>query len=316
MKIEYIAFDSFGVKSSCIRVVTKDVSVVVDPGVAIETGSFPVSLAERLLLVTKYEKKIKKACKKSDVLVITHYHYDHYLPDAKSIYKDKILLIKDPNKKINRSQKERSRNFLENIGKLPAEIKVVDGKEIKFGKTKIKFSKPVWHGKAGTPLGYVLIVTIDDGKERLVFSSDLNGVYLKTQARYIIQEKPSILILDGAPTYLLGYVMSFRNLEKCVKNTIKILENTNCRKYIIDHHLLRDYRYKELYYEAFKKAKELKKTLCTAAEESGKKPKVITAYNKKGPTKWKKWENLTWEKFKEIEIHARNVALRKRKKRK
>ncbi len=56
MEIEYIAFDSFGIKSSCIRVVSEGISIVVDPGIATETDSFPIPFAERVLVTSSTTK--------------------------------------------------------------------------------------------------------------------------------------------------------------------------------------------------------------------------------------------------------------------
>lgn len=312
MKISYIAFDSDGVKSMCTYIETRDVKICLDPGIAIETNSFPVPLVKRIALVAMYKERIKHACKKSDVVIITHYHYDHFTPDDISLYKGKILLIKDSRKNINKSQKKRAKDFLRSLRRYPKKVEKADGKSFKFGKTKIKFSKALWHGMEGTGLGFVVMVTIDDGKERLVFSSDLNGIYIKKYVDLIVKEKPDILITDGFPSYLLGYVVSFENLKKAIINNINLLKKTDAKLYIIDHHLLRDYRYKEIYCEVYKAAKELKKKVMTAAEVKGEKPMVIRGYEKYGATKWKKWEDMSWKRFKEIEKHAKIVA-KKRK---
>ncbi len=310
MKIDYIAFDSFGVKSSCLRIVTKDVKITIDPGIALETGSFPLKEREKIFLKRKYSEKIKTSCKTSDIIVITHYHYDHYLPRL-DFYENKILLIKDPKKNINKSQKNRAKNLLDIIKGKIKRLEIADGKTFKFGKTKIKFSKAVWHGPRGTALGKVIMLTIDDGKQRVLYSSDVDGPYLSQYIDYILKEKPNVIILDGAPTYLLGYIMSFSNLEKCVRNTIKLIEKTSKKtKIILDHHLLRDYRYRELYYEVYKKAKELKKRVNTAAEELGKEPMCLSGLKKNGPTKWKKWENCSFQKFKEMENQIKEAKLK------
>ncbi len=314
MKIDYVAFDSFGVKSSCVRVNTKDVSIVVDPGIAYETGSFPLPLIQKAFLDAKYTRAIKKSCQSSDVVVITHYHYDHHLPRL-DFYKDKILLIKDTERNINRSQKGRAAELLAIVKGKVKRLAIADGKTFKFGKTKIRFSKALWHGLRGTALGKVIMVTVDDGKQKLLHSSDIDGPYIPEYIDLILKEKPDIIILDGAPTYLLGYIMSFRNLEICIRNLIKLIEKSKPNaKIILDHHLLRDYRYREVYYEAYKRAKELKKTVHTAAEELGKKPAVLEGYAKHGPTRWKSWQPYTFKKLKEIEKHAKDVARTKGKK--
>jgi len=310
MKVEFVAFDSFGVKSSCTFVQTADIKICIDPGIAWETGSFPLPFAQKALLDAKYTKAIKSACKKSDAIIITHYHYDHHLPRL-DFYKGKNLFIKDPKKNINKEQARRAQELLA-ITKNKATITIADGKTFKFKKTKIKFSKAVWHGVKGTKLGKVIMATIDDGKKKLLFSSDVDGPYTKENTNLIIKEKPDILILDGHPTYLLGYIASFAFLKQVIKNTIKILEKTRCELYILDHHLLRDYRYKELYYEVYKRAKELNKKVMTAAEFLHKKPKVIEGYERYGPTRWKSWQPLTFKRLDEIIAHAKAVAKKKK----
>ena len=303
MKIEFVAFDSLGVKSMCTQVKIGNISILIDPGVAIETDSFPLPLIKRIFLKEKYKRRIRNFCKNSDIIIITHYHWDHHIPEG-SIYKGKVLLIKDPKKNINKSQAGRANYFLKLIKNKAKKIEIADGKHFKFDNIKIKFSKALWHGARRTKLGKVLMVSIIEEK-KILYTSDLDGPYLEEYADMIIKENPDILILDAFPSYLLGFIASYKNLKKAIKNTIKILENTNCELYIMDHHLLRDYRYREIYYEVYKKAEELGKNVKTASEEIGKEPMVIKAYKKYGPTRWKKWDKLTFKKIDEMIKHAK-----------
>ena len=293
MELSYVAFDSFGVKSSCIKIKTPDVTITIDPGIAIETDSFPLPFYKRAALVVYYKRKILEACKSSDVIAITHYHYDHHIPE-KPFYKDKLLLIKHPTSFINKSQRDRAAYFLDVVKNHAKEIKIADSKLFVFGNTEVKFSKPLWHGPKGTKLGYVLMVSVSYKKEKILFTSDLNGIYIADYVDLIASEKPSIIIMDGFPSYLLGYLASYENLKKAISNNIKLLEKTNAKLYVIDHHLLRDYRYREIYYEVYKAAKEMKKNVLTAAEVLNKVPAVIEAYKKYGPTRWEHWQEFTF----------------------
>jgi len=291
LKVEYIAFDSFGVKAMCTRVETKDAVITLDPGISGEAKSFPLPPEEKSRLEKKYLKKIKQSCASSDVLVVTHYHYDHHLPERnENMYGGKTLLIKDPEKKINYSQKKRSRNFREAVAGLPTSIDIVDGRSFTFGGTTLKFTKPLFHGAHGTKLGYVVGVRIDDGKESLFYGSDLNGVLTNRQVETILANDADTLILDGPPTYLLGYVFSRRNLIKSIQNLNHVIEKTKAKKIILDHHLLRDYRYLDLLDPVFRRAREVGVVVHTAAEDQGKKPMVLEAFERYGPTKWKRWE--------------------------
>ena len=290
MNLECIAFDSLGVKSSCFMVEAAGHKILVDPGIAGEVDSFPSSSRERAALVRKYERNIRLACKQAEVIAITHYHYDHYIPDKK-MYEGKTLLVKDPLKRINRSQAGRAKDFLDMIGD-DADVKIADGRSFKFGGSEISFSPPVWHGAYKTNLGYVLMASIRQGNEKVLYSSDVNGVYLSEQADLIIKERPDILLLDGPPTYLLGYIMSYYNLAKCVLNICRIMRKAKPGLVFMDHHLLRDYRYPDLMHECYRLAEKLGVNLTTVAEHLGKKPKVLEGYAKNGPTKWKRWKRF------------------------
>ena len=291
MNVICVAFDSFGVKSSCVRVETGDVAVVIDPGIAVEAGSFPLPWREKVWLREEYEYSIRRACSESDVIVLTHYHFDHHIPDQ-GMYEGKTLLIKDPKENINKSQRGRAKRLLE---ALDADVRIADGESFRFGETKIEFSKPVWHGVRGTNLGYVLMVKVQDEEKSVLHTSDVDGPTLRETTDLIIRENPDILILDGPPAYLLGFIMAYYNLAKSVLNVCEILEGTNVELTILDHHLVRDYRYPDLLCEVYKRAKKLNKKVCTAAELLGKKTKVLEGYAKHGPTKWKNWNKFKKE---------------------
>ncbi|MFO7872490.1 MAG: MBL fold metallo-hydrolase [Candidatus Undinarchaeales archaeon] len=306
MEIKYVAFDSLGVKSSCVFVETEDIKICIDPGVAIETGSFPLPEEVREEKVAEYKEKIAEACKKADIIIISHYHYDHHLV-IPEWYEGKTLLVKDPENKINKSQRKRSSKLLDKIN--AKEIKIADSEKFKFGKTEIKFSKPLAHGLKGTKLGYVLMTKISEGEYKMLHTSDLDGPSEEEHADIIIKENPSLLILDGAPTYLLGFIHSYYNLCRAVLNLRRIIRESDIEKIILDHHALRDYRYKDFYYLAFQEAEKQGVELQSAAEEIGLEPAVIEGYKKYGSTKWKNWRKLTEEKMKKILKNAKENDL-------
>lgn len=310
MDIEFVAFDSFGIKSACVQVKTADSTITIDPGISGEEASFPLSYAERAILWTRYLNAIKRSCRNSDTIIITHYHYDHHIPNS-ALYQKKLLLIKDPARNINKSQAGRAAYLLSIIKDKVKDIKSADGKTFQIGKTKISFSRPLWHGAARTKLGKVLMVTIKEGSECFLYTSDIDGPYIKSYVNLIAKERPDTIVLDGFPSYLLGFIASFANLKVALKNTIRLLKMTDCENYIIDHHLLRDYRYREIYYEVYKKAAELDKNVLTAAEAVGKKPKVLEGFEKHGPTRWRSWKPFTFEMLNKIIKKARAKARKK-----
>ncbi|MEW6329676.1 MAG: MBL fold metallo-hydrolase, partial [Candidatus Micrarchaeota archaeon] len=79
MKITPLAFDSLGTRSMCTFIETKDVNILIDPGVALAPSRYglpPHSLElERL---AEHWRTIKEHARSADIMIITHYHYDHH----------------------------------------------------------------------------------------------------------------------------------------------------------------------------------------------------------------------------------------------
>lgn len=279
MNINYIAHDSFGVKSLCTKVHTDQV-ITIDPGISAEAKGFPLPEEIKQKLYEDYKEKIKEATKESNIVIITHYHYDHHtLERDKRLYGNKILLIKDPQNYINKSQTKRADLFLKETKGLPKDVIIADGRSFKFGDTELNFTEPMWHGKEGTPLGYIIGVTIKYKKEKLLFASDVCGPVLKTQTDWIIAQNADISIIDGPPSYILGFMFSYENFNKSIVNLKKIIEKAR-GKIILDHHLMRDYKYPELLSSVYETAKKDKKVVLSAAEDMGEEPMVLSAYKK------------------------------------
>ena len=114
-------FDSMGSKSSSTYIETKDVRIFIDPGLSALQPGFPIPESWKSSYNMMGYRAIQSLASKADIIIVTHYHYDHfedpYSPylDARKIYGDKLILIKDPNIYINRSQHERARIFLEHM---------------------------------------------------------------------------------------------------------------------------------------------------------------------------------------------------------
>ncbi|MEM4347848.1 MAG: MBL fold metallo-hydrolase [Candidatus Altiarchaeota archaeon] len=278
MRIFPIAFDSLGVRSMATFIET-DKKIFIDSGAAL--GPLRYGLPPHKLEIQKLaevEEKIEKFAKISEIFTISHYHYDHYSPYA-DFYKNKILLIKNPKEKINFSQKERARDFLQRIN-AKATIEFSDNKEFTFGKTKINFSEPCFHGQENSRLGYVIMCSIEYGRKKVVHASDVQGPQVKKTTEWIINENPDILIISGYPTIFIGWRFSLAGLNESNKNLIEILEKTKVKKVILEHHLLRDINYREKISDVFKRAEELKKKILTAAEFLGRENEFLEAKRK------------------------------------
>jgi len=116
-----------GTRSMATFIETKNISIFIDPGVAL--GPSRYGLPPHPLEINKLNedwKEIVKYAEKAEVIIVTHYHYDHHSPwENLNIYKDKIVLIKHPKNKINISQKGRASFFLEAIKKFTKKYRLL-----------------------------------------------------------------------------------------------------------------------------------------------------------------------------------------------
>lgn len=285
MKIIPLAADSFGTRSMACFVSTKDVNILIDPSVSLGPLRYNKPPHPReIKRMSQHWNSIKKFAKKANILVITHYHYDHHNPEYPEMYKGKIVLLKHPLQNINKSQKKRAAYFLGQIKGLTKQLEYSDGNSFKFGKTRIAFSKGTFHG-TNNKLGYVTEVLIDGGK-RFVHTSDVEGPAVKKQVDFILKSNPHTLYLDGPLSYMLGFRYSQANLNASVRNLIKVFSKTRIKTLIVDHHFLRDLRWKERFEKVFKAAEKKKIKVMTAAEYAGKKVEMLEAER-----------NVLWKKY-------------------
>jgi len=279
IEVEPIAFDSMGTRSMATLVRTGDLTVLIDPGVSLAPIRYglpphPIEV-ERM---EEHHDAIVRAAREADVLVVTHYHYDHHMPDEPEIFEGKIALIKHPREKINMSQRRRAAYFLGVLEGFPRQIEEADGREFRFGQTRIRFSQPVYHG-TNPRLGYVIEVCIEHGGDKFVFTSDVEGPSLEDQVGFILEEKPDLVFLDGPMTYMLGYRYSAKSLQASVENMIKMLE-AGVQTLIVDHHFLRDLAYRERIGPVYEAARDHGARVITAAEFAGKPIEMLEAHRK------------------------------------
>jgi len=275
MKIMPIASDSLGVRSMATYIETKDCRILIDPSAALGPKRYGLPPHNKELeALYKTKEKISEIAEKCDILTISHYHYDHYDPDE-GFYKGKKVFAKDISSNINKSQKQRGTDFKEVVENL-CDLICCDDSKHKIGDTELVFSPPFFHGPENVRLGYVIMTTVDDGKKRILHASDVQGPVTKNATKYIIDQKPDLLIMDGPPSIFLGWKFSLQNLQDASDNLVKIIETLDCN-IILDHHLLRDIKYKEVFSEPYKKGSTRVKTF---AEYLGKENNTLEAHRK------------------------------------
>ncbi len=140
IEVKPVWSDSMGAKSMCVKVETSDTSMIIDPAAAVMQKSFPMKTEKKYALLDKARKAVERAAEDAEHVFVSHYHYDHhFLPgtsgiDFTSVFSDKEIWVKDPNRWINPSQWERSRKFLQ-------AILAVNGSEKELDEFKIEPSE-------------------------------------------------------------------------------------------------------------------------------------------------------------------------------
>ena len=96
MKIIPLAFDSFSTRSMATYVETSSCNIIIDPGISIAPSRYglPPHPIELKRLGSDW-KKIKGFAKKADVFCLTHYHYDHHVPDEQTISKAIFSIVRE-----------------------------------------------------------------------------------------------------------------------------------------------------------------------------------------------------------------------------
>ncbi|MFP4118511.1 MAG: MBL fold metallo-hydrolase [Candidatus Woesearchaeota archaeon] len=278
MEIIPLAADSIGTRSMACLVRTDDATILIDPGAALGPKRYnkqPHPKEEAQLEADL--KSIRQAAAEADVLIISHYHYDHYIPDDASVYEDKALLIKHPTENINKSQQKRAKEFLDLVSDKPKELYYADGKVFTYGKTNVTISPAVFHG-ASSKLGYVVETLVDDGTRRFLHGSDIQGPVHDDQAQFILDNKPHVAYFDGPLSYMLGFRYSHENLNSSIENLKRIASLEMLETLIIDHHFLRDKRWKEHLAGVFETAQQHKTKILTVAEFLGKENLMLEAH--------------------------------------
>ena len=312
IRVRPLAFESLGVRSMSTLVQTPDISLLIDPGVALGPRRPMFPHPREYAARNESRARIVEAASKSDILFVSHYHHDHYTPNymemvwlgstpdiAESIYKDKIILAKDVRDSINFSQRRRGWVFRKSVEKYAKDFLTVDNKTLEYGGTKMRFSSPVYHGEEDSELGWVLMLSIASNDERLVYASDVQGPMSNETVKVILAEKPDLLILGGPPLYLKDFKVSEDSISMGLENIARLTSELSVT--ILDHHLLRSSDWRRSLRKAFKAAKRSGNILITAAEFLGAKNLLLESirqklYDEYPPTKeFIRWTRLSKE---------------------
>jgi predicted metallo-beta-lactamase superfamily hydrolase len=275
-----LAAESLGVRSMCTYVETPDFKVLIDAGASLGFRFRLLPHPREYEALVKCREKIVECAGKVEVVTISHYHFDHVTPTytdytwnfsslevARQIYGGKIVLAKDFRSDVNASQRRRGWIFRKTVEDSVEGFKVADGEAFTFGETKLKFSKPVFHGEVDTPLGWVLMLTVEHGDDMVMHASDVQGPISDETLKAILKVKPRLVYVGGPPLYLADFRVKRSVVNHGLQNIAKLVEDIDT--VIIDHHLLRAEGWRESLQPVFKVAEEKGHEIMTAAEFLG-----------------------------------------------
>jgi predicted metallo-beta-lactamase superfamily hydrolase len=315
IKVTPLAAESFGVRSMCTLVETRDVKVLLDAGVSLCPSRFglpphPIEFKT----IDRLRRRIAEAADKAEVVTISHYHFDHHTPSfedwlvnwteanetARQIYQGKKVLMKNPKEKINASQRQRAWLFQKTGGKYAKTLETADGKTFAFGKdTLLSFSEPVSHGPDDSMLGWVVMTIVEYEGERFMFAPDVQGPMSTHTLELIKAAKPQVIMIGGPPFYLGSFKVDEAQLQLGLKNLVSVVETVPLT--IFEHHALRDEQWQRRTKQVYDAALKAGHTVMTAAEFAGEKNTFLESkrkqlYLENPPSKeFEKWmrEDLT-----------------------
>lgn len=276
LKINLVSFDSMGVRGMATVVETSEGLLFIDPGSALAPRRYGLPPhQEEINELNRKLDTIYKYMEETSIVIITHYHRDHYLyrKGEEQFYRGKLVLAKNPSTAINYSQRVRGYVLFKKMGveNLAKEVVYADGMEMSLGNIRLYFSNPLPHGECNTRLGWVLSVLIDDGDKKLLFASDTQGLLCKESLAFVRSFNWDYLVISGPPTYLSSEL----DFAKLFGNLLLALRDLDERKYVIlDHHLLRDRNY-NVFYERIRR--ETRARVLTAAEYMNQPIRLLEA---------------------------------------
>jgi len=241
MKVIPLAAESLGVRSMATYVEVGRTGILIDPGATLAPARFGLPPAEaEWEALRRANDRISAYAARASVVFVSHYHEDHFRSDPTS-YAGRLVLAKDPRRMVGGQQARRAEALWKALDG-QARVESADSTQHREMGLELYVSPPLPHGVDGTPFGSVVALTIVDPaeRERFVFASDLQGPASAVSAAYVIQQRPTLLYLSGAPSYL-ERELGRDPIERSIDHLLRVVETTGCRV-IMDHHALRDAR--------------------------------------------------------------------------
>jgi hypothetical protein len=244
MKVVPLGAESLGVRSMATYAEVAGRGILIDPGATLAPSRFGLPPAdEEWEALRRANDRISAYALRAELIFVSHYHEDHFRSEP-ATYAGRRVLVKDPRRMVQGFQARRAAELWKSL-QGSARVAIADDLNERGPDLVLEASPPLPHGLEGTPLGYVVSLTIADPaeRERFVFASDVQGPLSAVAAAYIVRQRPTLLYLAGPPSYVEREVGA-PVIERGIDHLMRIVETTGCRV-IMDHHALRDIRWRE-----------------------------------------------------------------------
>lgn len=275
LKIIPLAADSMGSRSMATYVESKHVKLLLDPGAALLESADDLSPhpLEQYCL-RKHRERIALYARQADLVFISHFHRAHYSMEVPDLYRNKVLMVKNPNTHMPPEQRRRAFAFLQSVKGLAAEVRYIDGRRVTRGETELVFSPVIPHG--GLQDGFVINMACRDEEECFVFAPDVFGWVHETGYEFVREQKPHIVYFDGPSAEMF----KGKSSKAVFKRLIELMDAQELREVIVDHHALRTADWRVRMKPLFDKAKKRAVPVQTAAGYRGEEANPLEVRRK------------------------------------
>jgi hypothetical protein len=239
MRVIPLAAESLGVRSMATYVEAGGTSILIDPGATLAPARYGLPPAEaEWEALRRANDRISAYAARAALVFVSHYHEDHFRSDP-STYAGRTVLAKEPRRMVGGQQARRGAALWAALDG-HARVQPADGWRRREGAVELIVSPPLPHGVEGTPLGYVVALTVVDEaeRERFVFASDVQGPLSAVAVGWLIRQRPTLLYLSGPPSYIERDLPAGA-VDRGIAHLRRVMDATGCRV-IMDHHALRD----------------------------------------------------------------------------
>jgi uncharacterized protein len=239
MRVMPLAAESLGVRSMATYVEVGDTAILIDPGATLAPARYGLPPAEaEWEALRRANDRISAYAARANLVFVSHYHEDHYRSDP-ATYAGRTVVAKEPRRMVGGQQSRRGVALWTSLDAV-ARLEVADGWRRREPHVELSVSPPLPHGVEGTPLGYVVALTVVDvaERQRFVFASDVQGPLSAVAVGWLIQQRPTLLYLSGPPSYIERELPAGA-VDRGIDHLVRVMDTTGCRV-IMDHHALRD----------------------------------------------------------------------------